>query len=50
MSCLFYFFNFTVVDDIEGRLPLDPTKQDVAFGEQCNGEGGSFFVVISCSP
>lgn len=23
-----------IVDDIEGKLPLNPTKQDVAFGEQ----------------
>jgi len=27
-----------LVDDVEGRLPLNPTKQDVAFGEQANGE------------
>ena len=27
-----------LVDDIEGRLPLNPTKQDVAFGEQANGQ------------
>ena len=47
---LLILFNFTVVDDIEGKLPLNHTKQDVAFGEQFNGEGGSFFVVISCSP
>lgn len=47
---LLILFNFTVVDDIEGRLPLNPTKQDVAFGEQFNGEGRSFFVVVSCSP
>lgn len=27
-----------LIDDVEGRLPLNPTKQDVAFGEQANGE------------
>mmetsp|Transcript_7302 Transcript_7302/g.13127 ORF Transcript_7302/g.13127 Transcript_7302/m.13127 type:complete len:985 (-) Transcript_7302:28-2982(-) len=27
-----------LIDDIEGKLPLNPTKQDVAFGEQANGE------------
>lgn len=27
-----------VVDDFEGRLPLNPTKQDLAFGEEAKGE------------
>lgn len=27
-----------IVDDFHGYLPLSPTKQDVAFGEQSNGE------------
>ena len=27
-----------IVDDIDGRLPLNPTKQDVAFAEQANGD------------
>ena len=26
-----------IIDDIEGHLPLDPTKQGVAFGHQTNG-------------
>ena len=26
-----------IVDDIDGKLPLNPTKQDIAFGEQANG-------------
>ncbi|KAL9185895.1 hypothetical protein ACHAXT_003672 [Thalassiosira profunda] len=26
-----------LIDDIGGKLPLNPTKQDVAFGEQANG-------------
>jgi len=27
-----------VVDDVEGRLPLNPTKTDFAFGERASGE------------
>jgi len=27
-----------LIDDIDGKLPLNPTKQDVAFGEQANGD------------
>lgn len=27
-----------IVDDIDGKLPLNPTKQDVAFAEQANGD------------
>lgn len=27
-----------LVDDIDGKLPLNPTKQDIAFGEQTNGQ------------
>eukprot|EP00804_Cyclotella_cryptica_P009481 CCRYP_006207-RA/>CCRYP_006207-RA protein AED:0.02 eAED:0.02 QI:351/1/1/1/0.6/0.5/6/2440/802 len=27
-----------LVDDIEGNLPLNPTKQDIAFGEDLSGE------------
>ena len=27
-----------LIDDIDGRLPLNPTKQDIAFGEEDNGE------------
>lgn len=27
-----------IIDDIEGRLPLNPTKQDIAFGEETHGE------------
>lgn len=27
-----------IVDDIHGKLPLNPTKQDIAFGEQANGD------------
>jgi hypothetical protein len=27
-----------LVDDIHGKLPLNPTKQDLAFGEEANGE------------
>jgi hypothetical protein len=27
-----------LVDDIDGKLPLNPTKQDVAFAEQANGD------------
>ena len=27
-----------LVDDMNGSLPLNPTKQDVAFGEQANGD------------
>ena len=26
-----------IIDDIEGRLPLNPTKQDIAFGEEEHG-------------
>lgn len=26
-----------LVDDMDGKLPLNPTKQDIAFGEQANG-------------
>ncbi|KAL3822771.1 hypothetical protein ACHAXA_009645 [Cyclostephanos tholiformis] len=27
-----------LVDDVDGKLPLNPTKQDVAFAEQANGD------------
>ena len=27
-----------IIDDIEGKLPLNPTKQELAFGEQEDGE------------
>ena len=34
-----YCLGLTIlIDDIEGELPLNLTKQDIAFGEQANGE------------
>ena len=27
-----------LVDDVHGKLPLNPTKQDLAFGEEANGK------------
>lgn len=26
-----------IVDDVEGHLPLDPTKQGIAFGNESHG-------------
>ena len=34
-----YTYGLTViVDDVEGKLPLNPTKQDIAFGERDHGD------------
>lgn len=39
-----------LIDDIEGKLPLNPTKQDVAFGEQAHGEvhKDNLFAWVGC--
>lgn len=39
-----------LIDDIEGRLPLNPTKQDVAFGEQAHGKvhKDNLFTWVGC--
>lgn len=38
-----------IVDDIDGRIPLNPTKQDFAFGEQSNGEIHKYNLYIWCN-
>eukprot|EP00578_Thalassiosira_sp_NH16_P032516 CAMPEP_0181079674 /NCGR_PEP_ID=MMETSP1071-20121207/2156_1 /TAXON_ID=35127 /ORGANISM="Thalassiosira sp., Strain NH16" /LENGTH=144 /DNA_ID=CAMNT_0023161093 /DNA_START=189 /DNA_END=623 /DNA_ORIENTATION=+ len=39
-----------IIDDVEGRLPLDPTKQGLAFGNQAQGHvhEANLYDMVSC--